>query len=403
MAPEAMPSVLPPDAKRLTIVLTGGGSGGHITPVLAVAAALKAQRPDCRLIYVGQKGDKLGDLVKPGGAIAEIKIISSGKWRRYHGAGWRQLFDIMTLAKNACDIFRVMWGTVQGYRLLGKVKADGVFIKGGVPLGWAARLRHIPYVTLDLDALPSLANRLIAKHATAHAVGLPKEVYSYPPDKTFYVGVPIADTFTLVTTAQQAQWRTQLQLDSLSPVILVIGGGLGADRLNLMVAQQVPALLKQYPAAAVVHVVGREHESKLNQQYNRDVTDRQRSQVIVKGFVDDVYRYSGAADVIISRAGATSLAEFAAQGKACIVVPNPQLTGGHQLKNADQLAAHGAIKVVHEDGSPAAGDELLRVLTELINAPAERVHLGAALHTFAQPQAADKLAKLLLRTFSNRR
>ncbi len=394
----------PEEPKGLTIVLTGGGSGGHITPVLAVARALKRQRPTCRLVYVAEKSDKLGDLVTPGGDIAEVKLISGGKWRRYHGEGWRQLFDLPTLAKNVRDFFRVLRGTFQSWWLLGKLRPAGVFIKGayvGVPVGWAARWRNIPYVTLDLDALPSLANRLIAKHAAAHAVALPKEIYPYPADKTFYVGVPIAETFSLVTPAQQAAWRSELGLASYEQIIFAMGGGLGAERLNMMLAEQVPALLKQYPHAALVHVVGRAHEAKMTDYYEAALDNRQRGQVLVKGFVDDVYRYSGAADLVISRAGATSLAECAAQGKACIIIPNPILTGGHQLKNAEQLAAHGAIKVVPETDSKEGSGGLLTAMTELLATPTRRAQLGATLHSFAQPDAAGKLATLLLQTFES--
>ena len=286
---EPTPSVTPTDApKPLTIVLTGGGSGGHITPILAVARALKKQSPGCRLVYVAQKGDKLGDLVTTGQAIDEIRLISGGKWRRYHGEGWRQILDISTLAKNTRDFFRVMKGTLQSWRLLGKIKPDGVFIKGayvGVPIGWAARFRHVPYVTLDLDSLPSLANRLIAKHASVHAVGMPKELYTYPPDKTFYVGVPIAEEFTLITPQQQAAFRTGLKLDSYEQVVVATGGGLGADRLNTMLAQQMPVVLAHFPNAALVHSVGRDHELKINELYDKLLEPRLRQHVIVKGFI----------------------------------------------------------------------------------------------------------------------
>ncbi len=387
----------------LTIILTGGGSGGHIIPILAVAKSIKQQLPASHLIYVARKGDKLGDLVTVGDIFSDIKLINGGKWRRYHGEGWRQIFDFSTLALNVRDLFRVLQGTIQSWRLLGQTKPDGVFIKGayvGVPIGWAARLKRVPYVTLDLDALPSLANRIIAKHAAAHAVGMPKELYSYPSEKTFYVGIPIAETFTLVTPAQQAAFREELGLGEYEHIIVATGGGLGADRLNMVLAQQVPDLIKQYPKLALVHGVGRDHEVKMNQFYDDTIESSKRQQVIVRGFIENMYQYTGAADVVVGRAGATSLAELAAQGKATIVVPNPFLTGGHQLKNADQLAAHGAIKVIHE--SEHSGEELKQSLIELINSEAERMRLGATLHNFAHPEAADHLAQLLIKTFNQK-
>ncbi len=394
-APSVTPTVAP---KPLTIVLTGGGSGGHIMPVLAVAAALKNQMPACRLIYVGQKGDKLGDLVRPGGVIDEVTSISGGKWRRYHGERWRQLLDIPTLLKNIRDVFRILLGTLQARRVLKKVKADGVFIKGGVPLGWAARICHVPYVTLDLDALPSLANRLIAKNAAAHAVAMPREAYPYPPDKTFYVGVPLAEQYQAVTEQQRAAYRAELKISADSQVILATGGGLGANGLNIRLAQQMPVILKQYPRAVLVHATGREHEAKMNKLYDELLEAQLRPHVIVRGFIEDMYRYTGAADMVIARAGATTLAELALQGKACIIVPNPVLTGGHQLKNADQLAAHGAIIVVPEND--AGGEGLRQAIIELLGSPDERARLANTLRTFAQPDAADKLAKLLIKTFN---
>ncbi len=391
------------EPKGQTIVLTGGGSGGHILPVLAVAKSLKRKRPDLQIVYVGHKSDSLADLVLPGGDIDKVCNVNGGKWRRYHGEGWRQIFDLKTLLKNTIDFFRLLIGTIQSLYLLKKIKPEGVFIKGayvGVPIGWAARWCHIPYVTLDLDAVPSLANRLIAKKATAHAVGMPKELYSYPPDKTFYVGVPIVDGFNIVTPAEQARLKAELQLDAYEQVILVVGGGLGASRLNTAFSRQLPNLLSQFSRAVVVHVTGRKHEDEMNHIYDKALKPHQRKQVIVKGFVESIYRYTGAADIIVSRAGATSLAEFAAQGKACIIVPNPILTGGHQLKNAQQLAAHSAIIVVDETEPEQTSKALLEAATGLLSSPAKRAQLGASLHTFAHPKAADELADLLLKTFN---
>lgn len=335
-----------------------------------------------------------------------MKFINGGKWRRYHGEGWRQFFDVATLAKNTRDFFRLVIGTLQSVYLLRRLKPDGVFIKGayvGVPVGWAASWRHVPYVTLDLDAMPSLANRLIAKRAAAHGVALPKETYPYPPDKTYHVGVPIADDFKLVSPKLQADYKKALGLDAYRHVILVIGGGLGAERLNTAVAQLMPELLERYPDAAVIHGVGRDHEKKMSRAYDESVPAKDRSRIIVKGFMEDMYRYSGAADVIISRAGAASLAEFAAQAKACIIVPNPLLTGGHQLKNADQLAAHQAIRVVHEGELGDKEHGLFVALCELLESPQQRTQLGTTLHSFARSDAAKNLARILLQIFTKKR
>jgi len=135
----------------MTIVVTGGGSGGHITPLLAVAHELKQSRPEVRIVYVGQRGDRLGDIPAQDKNIDASYMVRAGKFRRYHGEGLKQLLDIPTMLKNIRDAFYVLIGIWQCFWLLGKLGPDAVFIKGGfvgVPVGIAAALRRIPRTTL---------------------------------------------------------------------------------------------------------------------------------------------------------------------------------------------------------------------------------------------------------------
>lgn len=171
--------------------MTGGGSGGHITPILAVAHELKKLAPDTHIIYIGQQGDTFGTVVAEHELIDEVHTIAAGKFRRYHSEGLKQLLDLKTMWLNLRDGFRVVKGLVQSYRLLGDLKPDMVFCKGGfvgVPVGLSAALRHIPYVTHDSDAIPGLANRVIAKWAALHAVALDPSLYPYPVERTVNVG-----------------------------------------------------------------------------------------------------------------------------------------------------------------------------------------------------------------------
>lgn len=242
------------DHSATNIILTGGGSGGHITPILAVAHELKRLRPELSIIYVGQKGEKLSEVISRSPDIDGAAYVWAGKWRRYHGEGWRQLLDLSTLLKNIRDVFRVAIGTVQSYRLLKHYKPAGVFIKGGfvgVPVGVAAHWRHIPFITHDSDALPGLANRLVGRWAVAHAVGMPAELYAYTPSKTFYVGVPIAAEYQPVTPQLKQQAKQETGLGAFDQVLLVTGGGLGAQRVNEAVLGIVPSLLKSHPKLAV--------------------------------------------------------------------------------------------------------------------------------------------------------
>jgi UDP-N-acetylglucosamine--N-acetylmuramyl-(pentapeptide) pyrophosphoryl-undecaprenol N-acetylglucosamine transferase len=379
----------------VTIVLTGGGSGGHITPVLAVAHELKQLDPTVRLVYIGQKGDNLSDIPRSNPDIDEAYDISAGKFRRYHGEGLRQLLDVRTMALNARDAFRVLKGLSQSRRLLKKLQPDVVFIKGGfvgVPVGLAAAQLKIPYVTHDSDVIPGLANRIVARWAALHTVALPKEVYHYPPAKTRTVGVPVHANYQPVDDAARSEYAALIGLVSYKDIMLVTGGGLGAQRLNTAIQHIIPKLLQQYPELAVVHVVGRKHESAANEFYG-SLDESVRSRVVVKGFIEDMHNYSGAASVIVTRAGATALAEFAMQHKACIVVPNPQLTGGHQTKNADYLASQGAIDVVLEG---AMEYDLPPAIARLLEDSKLREEMGKKLSSFAVTDASRQLAMVLL-------
>lgn len=377
----------------------GGGSGGHITPLLAVASELKQLEPRARIVYIGQRGDAFAAIPSRHRSIDEAYTVPAGKFRRYHSLGWKQIFKVRTQLANIRDVFRVLGGLVQSWRLLKRLQPDIVFIKGGyvgVPVGFAAAWLHIPYITHDSDALPGLANRSIARWARLHAVALPKETYRYPQNKTVTVGVPLAAEYHLVTARDQVIYRRQLGLPEAGRFLFIIGGGLGAQRMNLAAAEALPHLLHEFRDLQVVHVVGSANEETVRTLYMTSLASAEQGRVEVKGYVDDVYRYSGAADVIITRAGATALAEFSMQGKACIVVPNPVLTGGHQLKNAQYLARERAAVVVTEAELQENPHVLAARASALLKDPKERAELGRNFHAYAVEGAAKKLAMLVL-------
>jgi UDP-N-acetylglucosamine--N-acetylmuramyl-(pentapeptide) pyrophosphoryl-undecaprenol N-acetylglucosamine transferase len=254
----------------MTIVVTGGGSGGHITPLLAVASELKKQQPDVRIVYIGQRGDRLAEIVKEHDAIDEVRYIWAGKFRRYHGEGLKQLLDIKTVLLNIRDVFLVGLGFISSIRVLRSLKPSVIFIKGGfvgVPVGLAAALLHIPYITHDSDAIAGLANRIVARWARLHAVALPKEVYSYPPAKTVTVGVPIASEYAPVDTKQADLFRHSLGIEQASHVLFITGGGLGAKKINDVMVKIVPRLLGKYPGLYVIHTTGHAQSEAVTEQY----------------------------------------------------------------------------------------------------------------------------------------
>jgi UDP-N-acetylglucosamine--N-acetylmuramyl-(pentapeptide) pyrophosphoryl-undecaprenol N-acetylglucosamine transferase len=380
----------------MTIVVTGAGSGGHITPILAVANELKKIDPKVKIVYIGQKGDRFLDVPKDDMNIDKVYGISAGKLRRYHGEGLKQITDFPTVFKNLKDIFKVLLGTVQSYFLLTRIKPDVIFIKGGyigVPVGISAKIKGIPYITHDSDVVPGLANRIIGPWAALHTTALPNN--SYEASKTINVGVPVSSSYRLVTSELQRKYKKGLGLSVDDPVLLVVGGGLGAKTINELMVPNISKIFAQVPNLFVFHMVGGAHAEEVTDQYAQTLSKELLKKIKIEGYVNDLYKYSGAADVIVTRAGATNLAEFAIQGKACIVIPNPVLVGGHQVKNAAVLEKDDSIVMIEESKVLKRPKILVDEVVSLINSQKRITRLSNNLRSYAHPHAAKSLADLI--------
>lgn len=382
-----------PDDKRRVVVLTGGGTGGHITPILAVAHELKRQDPTVYTVYIGERHGKFKELTEAHEAIDKTYEIWAGKFRRYHGESWiRRLLDVRTNFLNFRDLFYFGIGTIQSWFLLGRIKPEIAFLKGGfvgVPVGLAAVCRKIPFVTHDSDALPGLANRMVGRWARTHAVALPPETYQYPKSKTVQVGVLVEPHFKPVDMSSQQKMKEQLQIPASATMLLVTGGSSGANNINKAMRQIVAELLETYTDLYIVHQAGK---GKLG-IYKGYVHER----LTVIEFMRPMYVYTGAADIVVARASGNTLAELGTQGKAVVAVPNPLLTGGHQLKNAEALKSANAALIVPETAKETDTAELLTAIQSLMDNPSRRAELAANLQNITLTDAAAKLAALLLK------
>ena len=383
----------------LTIILTGGGSGGHITPLLSLARELKTQAPNCQVIYVGHKGDDFDNFTGSSHDFDFRVFINAGKFRRYHsGNRLAQLFDLKTWALNIRDFFRLPGSIASSVRIIRRFKPDAVFSKGGfvaVPVGIAAKLSRVPIVTHDSDTVPGLANRIVGRWARVHATGMPAKYYRYPRHSIQYVGIPIDRRIKKVTPKIQSQCKQKLKLPPNSAVLLLSGGGNGSRRLNELMVSIARPLLEANLSLYIVHITGRSHESAVKTAYRQALSKNEQDRVVTIGFTQDFYAYSAAADLVITRSGATTLAELGAAGKACIIIPSPYLTGGHQLKNATELQTQDAAVVVDEQVDP---DELLVMVSELLNNDHRRFELARNLYGTTRPDAAAKLADIIIKT-----
>jgi len=368
---------------------------------LAIAAELKKQLTEVEIVYIGQRGDSLIDIPKQDPNIDTCYVISAGKFRRYHNEGWQQLIDLRTQYLNIRDVVRVISGFWQSWRLMKKIKPSIVFTRGGfvsVPVAMAAKLRRVPYITHDSDSTPSLANRIIARWATANAVALDPETYPYPIEKTFRVGVPIDRHYRHVSLKERQLYRKQLGLSGYHWVICVTGGGNGAKQLNEVIFNNAKYLLKLYPDLALVHIAGRSHAQDLSIEYDKLFTNQKdRSRIIVKDYVTDFYKYSGAADIVIARGGATNLAEFAAQGCVCIIIPSKQLVWN--VRNAKALADAQAVIELSEDQAEQES-RLANTVSDLLENPNKMKALTNKIIQFAMPDSTNKIVELILSTIN---
>ncbi|MDQ2973002.1 MAG: glycosyltransferase [bacterium] len=324
--------------------LSGGGSGGHLTPIIAVAEELRRRYPDAEIHAVVHRGDNLNSLVSENKVFSSVHPIFAGKLRRYHGQGLKGI-GVLESLKNIRDLGYLGLGFFQSCYLILRFRPNAILMRGGyigVPLGFAARLFNRPYITHDSDALASLANRLIARGARAHAVSASPEHYPYPKDKTFVTGIPLKNTFKLVDARSQSAAKQKLGLAADDKLVLITGGGLGAARLNEAAAKALNPLLQSDKRLNIIHLSGKSQVDIVKTSYSN------LERVQVYGFREDIADLSAASDLVITRAGATAMAEFAVQGKPMIIVPNPMLAGGHQIHNALAYQLNGAAEIVEE-------------------------------------------------------
>lgn len=377
----------------MRVVLVGGGSGGHVTPVLAVINELARHDPVLEAYFICDRkfGPQAENLMKAAHIPVVTKRVFAGKLRRYHGMSLvRQLLNFQANIRNVGDMFLIGLGFVQSFYLLVKWRPDVVFTKGGfvcLPAGLAAAMLGIPIVVHDSDAHPGLTNRVLARFASRIATGAPLENYRYPKHKSAYVGVPVDAAFRPYSPEEQQAAKDRLELPDISkPLVVVTGGGLGAQRIN----QAVAAIAKEVvPHAAIFHITGTGQFDE-TKRVAPELADYKLVPFVDRGMADII----GAADIVICRAGATTLLELAASGKATIIIPNAMLTGGHQVKNA-AVYADAAI-VVDESSIVTNPSALQAAIMGLVKDPARRKELGASLHGFARPNATLDTVQLIV-------
>lgn len=358
----------------MRVVITGGGTGGHLFPALATHEALRRRRPDAEVLFVGAtRGVEATILPRQGHAFRGLEVS------RMMGAG--PLARLRTAA--------ALPGVIrEAARLLRDFRPSVVLGVGGyasVPTVVAARLRKLPIVLHEQNAYPGLANRWLGRFATAVAVAFPAGAARFPAGRVHVTGNPVrAD----ITPGDAGEARARLGLAADRFTALVFGGSQGAHRLNVAVREALPALVAGGRRLQFLHATGPRDVNEV-----RDAYATYRVPARVEPFLEDMAAAYRAADFVVCRAGAGTIFELAAVGKPGLLVPYPYAANDHQRLNAEALVAAGGAWLLLDQYCD--GRRLAASLEAAHDKPEQLRAMGDKARTLARPDAAARIVDLL--------
>lgn len=360
--------------------MVGGGTGGHVVPALAVSTELK--RRGAEILFIGSQKPEDRKLAEAAGFPFEA--VSAGKFRRYFS--WRTLFEP----------FKSQAGYRQAKGIIERFKPDVVLAKGGyvaVPVIRAAKKLGIPIVLHESDVVPGLANKIGSRYAQVIAVSFPPEAMAWKTKvPQTLTGNPIGDA---MTKGRVTQARQDFGLSGREPVLLVLGGSQGSVDVNEVVFAALPELLGEIQ---VVHQVGTRSEAAAR-SVQREFSDAQEARYHPQGYFDNTEELPNllaTADLVVTRAGAGSLAGIAAAGKPSIIIPLPSSASNHQQANAAVFQQAGAALVLPQDGLTPG--ELARAIKRLLHDPTRRSRMARVAKALAHPNATKRVADLVEQT-----
>ncbi len=374
--------------KKARILITGGGTGGHIYPLIAVAAELKIlateQNSVVRVRYIGAGGG-YKEVIKENGI--EFKRILSSKLRNYFS-----LKNIIDIPKFAISVFQALWKIFW-------FMPDVVFSKGGagaVAIVLAARFYRIPVVIHESDTVPGMTSKITSRFAEAVVLAFPEaeKYFGKTKGRIVQAGNPIRNSLLADQTTQQGA-RNLLGLDPRLPLVLVIGGSQGAMRINDFILDNLTLLLQ---FTQILHQTGKRNYNMVVNEFEvvkKDLPENLWSRYRAIGYFEkDMGTALTAADVIVSRAGASAITEIAAFGKPSILIPLPEAANGHQLENASVYGETGAAIIMEEPN--LLPNLFIGQLRKLFETPNTLTGMSKAARAFYQPDAALKLAQIIL-------
>lgn len=374
----------------MRVLMTGGGTAGHINPALAIAAKIKKENPDAEILFVGAEGRMETRLVPEAGyPIKTIKV-----------EGFQRRPSLKNIGRNLSAAYHVLTAGAECARILKDFKPDIAIGTGGYvsgPILRKAAKMNIPVVVHESNAFPGVTVRMLSKYADAVLIS-EREARKYLPAaaKVVVTGNPLREEFMLI---DREAARKQLNLDE-RPLVLSFGGSLGAGRLN---QAMVEVLIKSDEKGRLqhIHATGRAGYAAMTQKLReRGITEDNKS-IRVLEYINDMARCMAAADLVISRCGAMTLSELPALGKPSILVPSPNVAENHQYHNAMALVNKGAAVCIEEKN--LTPEVLWREIERITLSPDIMLRMGERARKAAIYDAADRIYAAVMQVLKDHR
>jgi UDP-N-acetylglucosamine--N-acetylmuramyl-(pentapeptide) pyrophosphoryl-undecaprenol N-acetylglucosamine transferase len=372
-------------ANELKILISGGGTGGHIFPAIAIADALRNTVPDCDILFVGALGKMEMEKVPQAGYPIKGLRISA--------------FQRILSLKNLSFPLKVVFSMVKAYKIITSFKPDVVVGVGGFASGPTLKVavnRRIPVVIQEQNSYPGITNRLLAKHAEKICVAYDGMEKWFPAGKILKTGNPVRENVINIQNKKDEAFR-YFELESGKPVVLIVGGSQGALSINQALSYNLKDL--EQCGVQMIWQTGKLFANKAKSAIQEKIANPRDKDFHVYEFITRMDLAYAAADLVISRAGAIAISELSAVQKPSILIPYPAAAEDHQAKNAKALADKQAAIFLADS---EAKIKIATIVKSLIEDEEKRDTLSKNIGEFAVHNSAQKIAEQIIKIASKR-
>ena len=358
----------------MRVIMACGGTGGHIYPALAIADTIKMKNPEAQILFIGTEKGMENDIV-PSHGYQIRRIPASGIQRKKI---WR---NVKTL-KNTISSYDLAKKMIEQY------KPDLIIGTGGYvcgPVVYAGKKKGVPCVIHEQNAYPGLTNKMLSKYADKVFISFEESKKYFKKSKNVILsGNPLRRGFVM---SDRSVARERLGLKEHEMMILCFGGSLGSPRINNLMIKLID-VFDGVDGIAVYFVTGRNHYHAINSELKKN-HGQLKNNIKIFEYIENMPEYMGAADLIISRSGALTVAELTACGKAAILVPSPYVTGNHQFYNAKVMADRGAAILIEE--KDLQDETVISVITKISRNREILKNMGKSSRSLARTDAAETI------------